>query len=329
MSYIDFITIINNTDVPLLLNFLFWYLGNYYYNIQNKTASNASGGSKFAMTIATFQLAVGVMYSSFLWIIPDARSYPKITLHDIMVMIPSGICSALAHAFSVFSLASGGVAFGQIVKASEPVFAAVIGTLLYNKKISYYRWLCLFVIIFGVCLASLKVEKNGSYEMDFDLYAMIGAILANIFASFKGAESKKIIETPGLNSRIGSVSNQYSVMNIISFIVSLPIMFIFEGYHINEFKFLILNNNIVYINIILSGLTFYGYNELSTMTLKKISAVNQSVANTAKRVIIIIGSAIVFNENISGLKAVGCVLCIGGVFLDSIIDDIMIKIKRE
>ena len=42
------------------------------------------------------------------------------------------------------------------------------------------------------------------------------------------------------------------------------------------------------------------------MTLKKISAVSQSVANTAKRVVVIIGSAIVFNESISGLKAIGC-----------------------
>ena len=58
----------------------------------------------------------------------------------------------------------------------------------------------------------------------------------------------------------------------------------------------------VFNNVILSGLTFYGYNELATMTLTKISAVTQSVANTAKRVVVIVGSAIVFKEEISGLK---------------------------
>lgn len=56
----------------------------------------------------------------------------------------------------------------------------------------------------------------------------------------------------------------------------------------------------------------YSYNEVATMTLKKISAVSQSVANTAKRVVVIIGSAIVFNESISGLKAIGCAVS-GGV----------------
>jgi solute carrier family 35 protein E1 len=316
-------------DISLLLNFMFWYLGNYYYNIQNKMASNASGGSKFAFTIATIQLAIGVLYSVFLWIIPDSRKIPNITFNDIIVMIPSGVCSAFAHSSSVFSLASGGVAFGQIVKASEPVFAALVGTLFYNKKISYYRWGCLSIIILGVSLASLKQGGNGYYEMDFSIGGLIGAIIANIFASFKGLESKKIIETQGLNERIGTISNQYAVMNIISFLISVPIFVLMEGQYFFEFTHLMLNDAQVYKNVILSGLTFYGYNELSTMTLKKISAVNQSVANTAKRVIIIIGSALIFKENISGLKAIGCVLCVGGVFVDSIIDDVVDMRKKK
>jgi solute carrier family 35 protein E1 len=45
-----------------------------------------------------------------------------------------------------------------------------------------------------------------------------------------------------------------------------------------------------------TGLWFYGYNELATMTIKKTSAVTQSVANTAKRVIVIVGVAIVLGE---------------------------------
>ena len=32
-------------DVPLLAYFFFWYLGNYYYNISNKTALKAAGGA--------------------------------------------------------------------------------------------------------------------------------------------------------------------------------------------------------------------------------------------------------------------------------------------
>jgi solute carrier family 35 protein E1 len=311
-------------DKSLTINLLFWYIGNYYYNIQNKLASNVCG-TKFAMSIATSQLGIGVMYSLFLWFVPDGRAMPKTTMMDIIQMYPLGLCSAIAHASSVFSLASGGVVFGQIVKASEPVFAAFVGTTFYNKQISIYRWFCLCVIISGVALASLKESKDGHYEMDFSVTALFGAMIANIFSAFKGAENKKIIETPQLNQRIGSVSNQYAIMNIISFTLSVPIMLLVEGYNLGEFYSIVMNNNIASKNVILSGLTFYIYNELSTITLKKMSAVNQSVANTAKRVIIIVGSALVFNEPITKLKAVGCVLCIGGVFVDSVVDDLVKK----
>ena len=74
-------------DVALLTYFAFWYLGNYYYNIQNKNAANAAGGSQFAMSLATAQLAVGCVYAIFLWVAPDARKPPKITFADFLKMV--------------------------------------------------------------------------------------------------------------------------------------------------------------------------------------------------------------------------------------------------
>jgi solute carrier family 35 protein E1 len=314
-------------DIPLITYFFFWYLGNYYYNIQNKTAANAAGGAEFAMTIATAQLAIGVIYALFLWVAPDARTPPKITTSDFIKMIPAGVCSAGAHAASVFSLAAGGVAFGQIVKAAEPAFAAVIGTFIYGKKISVAKWLCLLPIIGGVCLAAVKQNKDGTFQLDFTMGGLIGAVVANVFASFKGQESHKLMSTPGLKERMGSVGNQFALMTIISLLVSIPLAIFKEGPAFPKFVEIFTTNPACWQNVILSGLTFYAYNELATMTLKKISAVTNSVANTAKRVVVIVGSAIVFNESISGLKAVGCAICIGGVFLNSVIDDILPKKK--
>jgi solute carrier family 35 protein E1 len=310
-------------DIPLLIYFSFWYLGNYYYNIQNKLAANAAGGSDFAMTIATAQLAVGVVYALFLWIAPDARTPPKLTTSDIIKCIPVGICSAGAHAASVFSLSAGGVAFGQIVKAAEPAFAAVIGTFVYGKKLSTAKWVCLIPIIGGVCLAALKQEADGTIAMDFTMGGLVGALIANAFAAFKGQESHKLMTTEGLKDRMGSVGNQFAVMTMISFLVSIPLVFIREGTKFDTFVSNFQTNPALYTNVLLSGLTFYAYNELATMTLKKISAVTNSVANTAKRVVVIVGSAIVFNEQMSFLKSLGCAICIGGVFLNSVIDDLV------
>ena len=119
-------------------------------------------------------------------------------------------------------------------------------------------------------------------------------------------------------------------------------------------------NSILKSNLITSGLYFYLYNELATLTIKKTSATtqarplapsrhspraspgtppasasrlpcvsadvspwasaaSQSVANTAKRVIVIVGSAIAFGESLEAMKMLGCAICIGGVFAYSLV----------
>jgi len=304
-------------DVGLMIYFALWYLGNYYYNITNKLALNAAGGaSGFPMTISCLQLGVGVIYALFLWAAPDAREKPKVTKDDIMKMLPVGICAAGAHAGSVFALGAGAVSFAQIVKSAEPAFAAVIGTLFYKSVISRAKWLSLIPVIGGVTLASVK-------ELDFAWSALFAAAIANCFAAFKGQENKKLISAEGIKDRIGSVGNQFALTTIIAFLASIPLAIVREGSRFGEFCEVFQTNPIVKLNLILSGLWFYGYNELATMTLKKTNAVTQSVANTAKRVIVIVGVAIVMGESLDPLKLLGCSIGIGGVFLYSVIDSIV------
>mmetsp|Transcript_36966 Transcript_36966/g.90982 ORF Transcript_36966/g.90982 Transcript_36966/m.90982 type:complete len:396 (+) Transcript_36966:19-1206(+) len=304
-------------DLQLIIYFGLWYLGNYYYNITNKMALKAAGGSTgFPLTIATLQLGVGCIYALFLWAAPDARKFPKVTKEDIIAMIPVAFCAAAAHSFSVFALSAGAVSFGQIVKAAEPAFAAVLGVSLYGKKISKGKWLCLVPVIGGVILASVK-------ELDFAWSALFTASLANLFAAFKGNENAKLMATPGIANRLENVGNQFAFTTILAFLLSVPVMIIKEGSKWGQFCTLAKTNNIVMYNMIASGLWFYGYNELATMTIKKTSAVTQSVANTAKRVIVIVGVAIVLGESLDPIKLLGCAIGIGGVFLYSIIDNII------
>lgn len=86
----------------------------------------------------------------------------------------------------------------------------------------------------------------------------------------------------------------------------------------------------------MSGLSYIFYthhltsfpNDISTNNQTKQSAVTQSVANTAKRVIVIIGVALVLGESLDPMKLLGCGIGIGGVFLYSIIDN-FVKPKEE
>lgn len=313
---------LTSIDIPLLAYFFFWYVGNYYYNVSNKLALKAAGGSAgFPMTISGLQLAVGCVYALFLWVAPDAREKPRVTLDDVTRMLPVAFCAMGAHSASVFALSAGAVSFGQIVKSAEPAFAAVLSQFVYKRKISKAKWLCLPIVIGGVILASVK-------ELDFAVSALVSACIANLFAAFKGNENKKLMETEGLKERIGSVGNQFALTTILAFLMSLPLMILKEGSKFGEFVELWKTNPAVSLNLLASGLYFYGYNELATMTLKKTGAVTQSVANTAKRVIVIVGVAIVLGESLDPLKLLGCAIGIGGVFLYSIIDNI-VKPKEE
>mmetsp|Transcript_28149 Transcript_28149/g.59220 ORF Transcript_28149/g.59220 Transcript_28149/m.59220 type:complete len:394 (+) Transcript_28149:62-1243(+) len=306
-------------DIPLMLYFLFWYVGNYYYNITNKLALKAAGGSAgFPMTISALQLAVGAVYGIFLWLAPDARAKPTVTFDDIIKMLPVAFCFMGAHSASVFALSAGAVSFGQIVKAAEPAFAAVLSQFVYNKPVSKAKWLCLPVIIGGVILASVK-------ELDFAVSALISACIANLFAAFKGNENKKLMETEGLKDRMGSVGNQFALTTILGFLMSIPLVLWREGSKLGQFVEMFKTNPVISTNLIASGLWFYGYNELATMTLKKTGAVTQSVANTAKRVIVIVGVAIVLGESLDPMKLLGCAIGIGGVFVYSIIDQLLAK----
>ena len=133
------------------------------------------------------------------------------------------------------------------------------------------------------------------------------------------------MDTPGLKDRLGTVGNQFAITSILAFAMSIPLFLIREGSKWGQFVDLYKTNPIVSFNLIASGLYFYGYNELATMTIKKTSAVTQSVANTAKRVIVIIGVALVLGESLDPIKLLGCGIGIGGVFLYSIIDSLVAK----
>jgi len=306
-------------DIGLIIYFALWYLGNYYYNITNKLALKAAGGvAGYPFTIASLQLGVGCIYALFLWAAPDARSAPSITMADYLKTLPVAFCSMGAHVASVFALSAGAVSFGQIVKAAEPAFAAIIGTIFYAKKQSTAKWLCLIPVVGGVMISSLA-------ELSFAWAALFAASVANIFAAIKANENKKLIETEGLKDRMGSVGNQFALTTLSGFLFCLPVMLITEGSKLGSFWALARGNPVVSFNLIASGLWFYGYNELATMTLKKTGAVTQSVANTAKRAIVIVGVAIILGESLSPLKLAGSLICIGGVFLYSIIDDLVKK----
>ena len=238
-----------------------------------------------------------------------------------------GFCAAAAHSASVFAL-GGDPLFGQIVKAGEPVLSAVVNTIFYGKPPSLPKWCCLPIIVGGVAFASMK-KVEGAYTLKFDMTALQFGLLANCFAAFKGSESKKLMTDPGIKKRYGGVGNQYAVTEILAFLISLPVMFLTDGAKSGEFVELFKTSRDLQFNLVMSGMMFYLYNELATMTIKATGAVTASVANTAKRVIVLVYMAMVTGKALTDEQKIGAAVAIGGVLLYSVIDDLFASKKTK
>jgi len=325
-------------DYSLMLYFVFWYVGNAIYNLYNTMALKAVGGkhSGLTMTVSTMQLGVCTVYAGLLWLSnfnpitllglqkPSKMPLPQTTKGDLVATLPVGFCAAAAHSAGVFCLGADPL-FGQIVKAGEPVLSAFVNTVFYGKPPSMAKVVCLFFIVAGVGFASLKKAATGGYQLKFDERALIFGLIGNSFAAFKGSENKKLMTKEGVKDRMGGVANQFALTEVFGFLISLPVMFATEYKKFPEFLSLLSSSKQLQVGLLMSGMSFYLYNELATMTIKKTGAVTASVANTAKRVVVLVFMSAVTGKALTDEQKIGAAIAIAFVMLYSVIDDLVKK----
>lgn len=292
-----------------------WYAGNTFYNIYNKKAANIIHAHWF---LASVQLLVGIFISLFLWG-TGIRKRPNLSAADITACIPIGLFACLAHAGSVLAAAVGAVSFQQIVKACEPVFAAVVGVLIPPADIKpILAYVMLLPIVGGVGLACIKEGKGVDINVEAFMYASMANAAAAMKGKLGGSVTKALKSEPSKNM---DAANVYAVMNIISFLCTVPFVVVTElptlkeewNHAVEEHGATALYKNLLY-----SGLCFYFYNEFAFAFTAHVGAVTSSVLNTAKRVIIIIVSAFVFGEAMERNTVLGSAIAIGGTFAYSL-----------
>lgn len=304
-----------------------WYAGNTFYNIYNKKAANMIHAHWF---LAAAQLVVGIVWSLVMWG-TGLRKTPNLTGADIAACIPIGLCASLAHSGSVLASAVGAVSFAQIVKACEPAFAAVVGILIPPADIKpLLAYAMLLPIVGGVGLACVKEGKG----VDINVEAFLYASMANAAAALKGKLGSSV--TKSLKSdkaKNMDAANVYAVMNIISFICTIPFVVVTELPTLQkEWDIAVAAHGLqpLMINIILSGFCFYIYNEFAFAFTASVGAVTSSVLNTAKRVIIIVVSSFVFKEAMERNTIIGSAIAICGTFAYSLASKApAVKAKKE
>ena len=268
--------------------------------------------------IACAQLVVGMVWSAVMWT-TGMRKTPNLTAADITACIPIGLCMCIAHGGSVLAMGVGAVSFAQIVKACEPVFAAAVGLLVPPVDVKpALAYAMLIPIVGGVGLACVKEGKG----VDINVEAFAYASLANVAAAFKGKLGGTVVkELKGDKSKNMDSANVYAVNNIISFIFTVPMVIYSELPTLSEeWEKATAEHgfNAVVTNIALSGFFFYIYNEFAFAFTASVGSVTSSVLNTAKRVIIIVVSAVLFNEAMERNTVIGSAIAILGTFAYSL-----------
>ena len=213
----------------------------------------------------------------------------------------------------MIALGSGAVSFTQVVKAAEPASTALISALFQSSFLSMKAYLSLIPVIIGVALSSAT-------ELTFSWYCLSAGLIANIFASARGVFGKSAMCGKDRCSVILSAENFYATLTTMSTFMLIPLMIFFEGPSVYKFltqPSVIQKEGLLY--TVASGLLFYLYNEVSFKVLDQVHPVTHALANTFKRIVIILSSIIVFKNQLTVGGAIGSSLAVFGVTLYSLV----------
>jgi len=291
--------------------FALWYLFNIAYNIYNKKALNVLD---YPWTVATIQMATGILYFLPLWIL-GIRKAPKLSFSDIKTLIPIALCHTGVHIGAVIALGAGAVSFAHIVKASEPVVTCGLNYLFLGEVLPLPVYLTLLPIIGGVAIASMK-------ELSFTFLALASAMLSNVSSSARGVLSKKTMSGKKIGENMDA-QNLYAVLTAMSTCILVPAMLALEGTGMfTAFNKVVAAGDYTKKSLAtllaLGGASYYAYNEVAFLALGKVNPVTHAVGNTIKRVVIIVASVIAFATPMSTGSIIGSSVAIAGTLLYSL-----------
>jgi len=294
--------------VRLGVLFFLWYFLNTAYNIGNKLVLTA-----FPMpwTAATWELFFGFPYVFILWS-SGLRKTPKLSFESIKLLAPSGVLLAGTHVGGVISFGMGAISFTHVLKATEPVWSALLSAVLFREFLPLPVYLSLVPIMFGVSLASLK-------ELTFSWMSFIAGTGSAVTSAAKAILSKKVLDGKPLGENL-TPANMFAILSILGFLAIAPVSLVLEppkvaaaawgaalarGY-----------TNLQLVKLLsVSGFLYYIYNEVAFLALAEVAPVTHAVTNTVKRVVIILASIIVFKTTITPLGALGSGITILGALL--------------
>ena len=280
-----------------------WYVLNIGYNIYNKKVLNAF---PLPWTMATAQLAAGLLIFVPLWAL-RLRKAPKLSVENVKNLGSLAALHTAAHTTAVLSLGAGAVSFTHIVKAAEPAFSALFAGLFLGQIFAFPVYATLVPVIGGVAVASMK-------ELSFNWVSFGNAMGSNTASALRGIYAKKSMGKPqGENM---TSANLYAVLTCMGLAMLAPLALVLEGGKVGAAWAAAVaaygSKALLAKHMLFSGLFYYLYNEVAFLALSQVNPVTHAVANTIKRVVVILASVIVFRTTMTPTAIAGSTVAILG-----------------
>ena len=163
-------------------------------------------------SISSFFSHILSQYVAFLWM-SGLRKAPKLSFDNIKTLSSQAFFLAATHVAGVISFGAGAISFTHILKATEPVWSALILALGFKEFLPLPVYLSLVPIMAGVGLASLK-------ELSFTWLSFTAGTISAVTSATKAILSKKVLDgkpmgenlTPANMFAVLTVSNQKSLL---------------------------------------------------------------------------------------------------------------------
>lgn len=295
-----------------------WYFLNAVFAIMNKKTLLCF---PHPWLTAWVQLAVGAALMPIMWKLGIVRPIEGgLTAEKVRAILPASVLHLITHVSACASFGLGSVSFMQVVKAAEPACAVVLLTLFFGKRYSALTWLTLVPIVGGVVASS-------SSEVGFSMACFLLAMTSNVASALRGATSKNLKQDTGLEG-----INLYAAIAIVSTILLLPLSLLAEGRHLipalkaapallEKHEILLFGTwHVSFVAyLVICSLFYHFYNQTSFQALADLTPLSHSIANTVKRVVIIVASLLVFRNPITTQGKVSAAVAVGGTLLYSLV----------
>uniref|UniRef100_A0A7S3QP47 Sugar phosphate transporter domain-containing protein n=1 Tax=Dunaliella tertiolecta TaxID=3047 RepID=A0A7S3QP47_DUNTE len=287
-----------------------WYLFNIQFNIYNKFVLKAFPQP---LTCTTVQFVVGATLAALFWITGIVKR-PTVNKSTIISVLPLAMVHTLGNLLTNVSLGAVAVSFTHTIKAMEPAFSVALSALFLGEQPHPLVVATLLPIMGGVAMASMS-------EATFNWRGFLSAMGSNLTFQSRNVFSKKLMaKAPPVDGEQPvqlDNFNLFSIITLLSAALLLPVTLVVEGWRLTPARMLDMGITEPYgiiQGVILSGVLFHLYQQVSYMILQRVSPVTHSIGNCVKRVAVIVASVLVFRNPMPLQNALGTAIALLGVF---------------